>query len=158
MCLTECTYNLIAESFLEAGAYDDAKRMFQKAAASQPTEGWLPFQLARVDYRAGRYREAREKLEVYVAHKLRVGGRTPYQLLQDLMEKAALTGDEESVISLATMYDLGDSVLRFPEEPLVADCLRALTGGPKGTNPMPSISRESVYRCLATPNSDLQEK
>lgn len=92
----ELAYALIAESFLEAGEYEDARLMFEKAnsVSAGKTEGWLPLQLARVDYRAGQYRQARERLEAYVKQKLRFGGQTPYELLKDLMDKVK-SGDDE---------------------------------------------------------------
>jgi tetratricopeptide (TPR) repeat protein len=66
--------------------------MFRKAAESQ-TAGWLPLQLARVDYRAGRHDLARAKLEQYVQQHRRFGGQEPYRLLQKLMESAPSAGE-----------------------------------------------------------------
>lgn len=83
----ELTYQLIAESFLEAGEYQDARAMFLKALNAGGSDDWLNLQLARVDYRAGQYGQAREHLEDYVKQKLRFGGHTPYELLQALMEE-----------------------------------------------------------------------
>lgn len=85
----ELTYNLIAESFLESGQFEDAQEMFERAAKTEKAPYWLDFQLARVDYRAGRFADAQEKLEKYVRQKLRIGGWTPYQLLESLLEKTA---------------------------------------------------------------------
>ena len=81
-------YTLIAEAFLEAGNYDEAETVYRKANEQSPNHQWLTLQLARVDYRAGRYREAQEKLQAYVRQKLRFGGQTPYELLQTMMDKA----------------------------------------------------------------------
>ncbi len=81
-------YGLFAESFLESSDYDLAEQMFKKTNELEPNQQWLTFQLARVDYRRGRYDDARTKLQDYVGQKLRFGGETPYKLLQDMMDRA----------------------------------------------------------------------
>lgn len=84
----ERIYTLFAESFLEAGEYDEAQDLFERASKTKEEPGWLEFQMARVDYRAGRYADAQRRLESYVKQKLKLGGHTPYELLQALLEKA----------------------------------------------------------------------
>lgn len=90
-------YTLIAESFLEAGEWELATATYRKADQFSPNQQWLTFQLGRVDYHAGRYESAREKLQSYVTQKLRFGGQTPYELLQKTMKQA----QEETGIELA---------------------------------------------------------
>lgn len=92
----ERTYQLIAESFLEAGEYQDARAMFLKALQHGGSDDWLNLQLARVDYRAGQYALAREHLEDYMQQKLSFGGHTPYQLLQTLMEERPIEKAQEN--------------------------------------------------------------
>ena len=87
-------YTLFAEAFLEAGSYEEAELTFRKANEAAPDQEWLTLQLARVDYRAGRYTAAQNKLQDYVTQKLRFGGTTPYELLRDMMHRAAQANRE----------------------------------------------------------------
>jgi len=82
-------YTLFAESFLEAKEYETAQSLFERAdkAKKEKEDGWLDLQQARIDYRSGKYDEAQTKLEKYVKQKLSLGGSTPYELLQELLEK-----------------------------------------------------------------------
>ena len=82
-------YALFAESFLEAKEYEAALSLFERAekAKQKKEDGWLDLQKARVDYRAGKFDEAQTKLERYIKQKLSLGGSTPYELLQSLLEK-----------------------------------------------------------------------
>jgi hypothetical protein len=50
------------------------------------------------------------------------------------MERAALTGDGDAVVTLASMYELGDSELGFEEDPTVANCLVAAERVPLATH------------------------
>lgn len=126
----ELTYTLIAESFLEAGEYADARDVYQKAAAArsqQDDSGWLDFQLARVDYRAGKYAQAQKKLESYVQQKLKFGGTTPYEILQSLMESATTPddSDKDRPSAIARFRDwLSDDPDNFPLLSYVADLTR----------------------------------
>lgn len=126
----ELTYSLIAESFLEAGEYADARVIFQKAAAAgsqQDDSGWLDFQLARVDYRAGKYAQAQKKLESYVQQKLNFGGTTPYEILQSLMESATAPerSEPDRPSAIARFRDwLSDDPDNFPLLSYVADLTR----------------------------------
>ena len=70
----------------------------------------------------------------------------------DLMEKAALTGDEDAVVSLAGMYKNGDPNLGFNPEPEVGMCLLNLTESEADLEESGLVKRESVMRCLATPS------
>lgn len=123
-------YNLIAESFLEAGRYDDAMRLFEKAAKSQKSPQWLTFQQARVDYRAGKYRQAEEKLNAYIKQRLRFGGRTPYELLQSLMEATSDDDDEKNDKTRFQKFRdwLADDPENFPLLSYVADLTRKQGG------------------------------
>jgi len=53
-----------------------------------------------------------------------LGNKEAYAIrFWELMEKAALTGHEDAIVTIASMYRQGDSFLGFPSEPEVADCL-----------------------------------
>lgn len=121
-------YSLIAESFLEAGEYEAARILFTKAAATSetPADDWMEFQNARVDYRAGKYREAREKLERYIQQKLKFGGRTPYELLQSVLERSRPedeNAEKQGVIARFRDW-LSDDPDNFPLLSYVADLNR----------------------------------
>ena len=127
-------WNLFAESFLEAGDYEGARKMFRRTGEAKETDdGWLEFQLARVDYRAGKYADARRRLETYVAQKLKLGGRTPYELLQSVMEKATTptsadkqleeSADQPHIIARFRDW-LSDDPDNFPLLSYVADLTR----------------------------------
>lgn len=121
------TYTLIAESFLEAGAYEDARGLFKKAADAKKPAGWLQFQMARVDYRAGRYKDALEKLEDYVQQKLQLGGRTPYQLLQGLLDRTPAADREKAAATVTSRFRewLTNDPENFPLLFYVADLMRS---------------------------------
>lgn len=70
----------------------------------------------------------------------------------DLMEKAALTGDEDAVVSLAGMYNNGDPGLGFNPEPEVGTCLLGLTDSDADLESNGLMKREAVMRCLAIPS------
>ena len=86
---------------MEAREYEQAWALFKRAdkAKAEQEPGWLEYQQARVDYRAGRYADAQKKLETYVQQKLRLGGQTPYQLLQNLLEKLPSLSNDVAVDS-----------------------------------------------------------
>ncbi len=81
------TYQLLAESFLQAGRHGEAAAMFKKANEAQENDGLLAFHLARVAAERGKTKEALRQLDGYLHAKLNVAGTEPYQLLADLLEK-----------------------------------------------------------------------
>ena len=123
-------FTLIAESFLESGDYEAASRTYQKANDAKPDQQWLTFQLARVDYRAGRYQDAQQKLQSYVGQKLRFGGQTPYELLQAMMEQASdlhsVSKDEKEKEGVFVRFRdwLADDPNNFPLLSYVAELTR----------------------------------
>ncbi|MFQ6007205.1 MAG: hypothetical protein ACE5OQ_17085, partial [Woeseia sp.] len=70
----------------------------------------------------------------------------------DLMEKAALTGDEDAIVTLAGMFNNGDPRLGFNPEPEVGMCLLGLTDSAADLDENGLVKRESILRCLATPS------
>jgi len=83
------TYQLLAESFLQAGRHDEAAAMFKKANEAQKKDGLLAFQLARVEAKRDNAKEALRHLDNYFRAKLDVAGTEPYQLLARLLNETA---------------------------------------------------------------------
>ena len=69
----------------------------------------------------------------------------------DLMEKAALTGNEDSVVSLARMYINGSPQLGFEPEREVGICLLDLTANDADLDEDELVKRNSVVHCLGLP-------
>ena len=75
----------------------------------------------------------------------------------DLSERAALTGDEDAIMNLASMFEYGDAELGFGPEMDIADCLYNAT-----SKESPQISEGRydpavVDACLNLPPDDADE-
>lgn len=88
------TYVLLAESFLQAGRYDDAIAMFKKADAAKKTEGLLSFQVARVAAKQGKTKEALGRLDEYFRAKADAAGTEPFELLAELLRKTSKNAEQ----------------------------------------------------------------
>jgi len=91
------TYLLLAESFLQAGRYDDAAAMFNKAneaKEAKKNDGLLSFHLARVAAKRGETKDALGRLDACFAAKLREAGTEPFELLADLLQKTSQDDDQ----------------------------------------------------------------
>lgn len=95
------TYMLLAESFLQAGRYNDAVAMFKKADAAKKTEGLLSFRMARVAAKQNKNEDALRRLEEYFEAKVDAAGTEPYDLLADLLRKTT-QNDEKAKEKLRT--------------------------------------------------------
>jgi len=85
----ERTYLFMAESFLQAGRYDDAVAMFKKANTAKETKGLLSFHMARVADKQGKNKDALRRLDEYFRAKANAAGMEAYELLADLLRKTA---------------------------------------------------------------------
>lgn len=67
-----------------------------------------------------------------------------------LTEQAALTGDEDAVVTLASMFGAGSAELGLEPNPKIQDCLlAATTKSPKaGDEHDGKISKEAIEQCL----------
>jgi len=83
----ELTYQLIGESFLEVGKTDEAQAAFEKANSLKPDEGLLASNLARIEFKLGRFDQALAKLQVYLDKHLAVQGMAPYELLAETLDR-----------------------------------------------------------------------
>jgi len=88
------TYLLLAESFLQAGRYNDAVAMFKKANTAKKTEGLLPYHMARVAAKQGKNKDALRRLGEYFQAKTDAAGTEPYELLADLLRKTTQNDDQ----------------------------------------------------------------
>lgn len=88
------TYLLLAESFLQAGRYNDAVAMFKKANSAKKTEGLLPYHMARVAAEQGKKEDALRRLGEYFQAKTDAAGTEPYELLADLLRKTTQNDDQ----------------------------------------------------------------
>lgn len=88
------TYQLLAESFLQAGRYDDAVAMFKKVNTAKKTEGLLSFHIARVAAKRGKNEDALRRLDGYFQAKADVAGTEPYELLADMLRKTTQNEDQ----------------------------------------------------------------
>ena len=81
------TYQLMGESFLDAGRIDEAKAAFQKAEKLAPNKAIAAYNLARVNLKTGKPADALAALESSFAAHLADEGQTPYELLAETLTK-----------------------------------------------------------------------
>jgi tetratricopeptide (TPR) repeat protein len=120
---TERTYQMLAESFYQAGRYEEARAMLTRVQAarqsnrkepkasdeqplggpdtpSEPSEqagGVLDYDLARVAAKLGQRDQAQTHLEAYFASRSAAAGTAPYELMAELM-----SGSEQQPVGVAT--------------------------------------------------------
>ncbi len=88
------TYMLLAESFLQAGRYNDAVAMFKKADAAKSAEGLLSFRMARVAAKQNKNEDALRRLNEFLEANVDTAGTEPYDLLADLLRKTTQNDDK----------------------------------------------------------------
>ncbi len=81
----EVTYQLMGESFLQAGELDKAAGVFEKSHAASADEGLLAYNLARVELKRKQPAQALAKLQPYFDKHLSKQGTAPYQELADAL-------------------------------------------------------------------------
>jgi len=82
------TYRLMAEGFFQAGRYDDAEALYQRAyqgTRGKDQPGLLDLQLARVAAKRGQTDQALQHLDGYLAANSSAAGGEPYALLAELL-------------------------------------------------------------------------
>lgn len=73
----------------------------------------------------------------------------------ELTEKAALTGSEDAIVTLASMYAVGDDELRFPPDLRTQQCLLDITDDDRLRIDKETFSPGSVTECLRSADSPL---
>ncbi|MGO8750569.1 MAG: tetratricopeptide repeat protein [Thermoguttaceae bacterium] len=89
------TYSLMGEAFLLAGQTERARALFEKSHRLAPDEGLWAYNLARVEFRSGRPKEALQSLQTAFDKRLSTEGLGPYRLLADAL--AALHQEKELI-------------------------------------------------------------
>ncbi len=79
------TYQLMGESFLQAGELDKAIAVFEKSHAAEPDDGLLAYNLARVELKRKSPAQALAKLQPYFDKHLSEQGTAPYQVLSEAL-------------------------------------------------------------------------
>lgn len=101
----EVTYQLMGESFLQAGELDKAAAVFEKSNAASADEGLLAYNLARVELKRKQPAQALAKLQPYFDKHLSKQGTAPYQVLAEAL---AELGQSDQLISRLEKIRAGD--------------------------------------------------
>ena len=101
----ELTYQLIGESFLEAGRPDEALAAFEKAYAAKADDGLHAYNLARVDLKKKQPAQALAKLQPYFERHLATHGTAPYQALADALTEL---GQSDQLVERLDAMRAGD--------------------------------------------------
>ena len=80
-------YRVIAEAYLKAEQFEQAKTAFEKAEEESPNPGRQLFFDARLHLATGELQHAHQKLQEYFDAKFSDQGSGPYALLEELFEK-----------------------------------------------------------------------
>ncbi|HEV3138841.1 MAG TPA: tetratricopeptide repeat protein [Pirellulales bacterium] len=83
----ELTYQLFAESFLEAGRPIEARSAFEKSNQLHADEALFAYNLARIDAKQKQPAQALAKLETSFARHLASQGTGPYHLFAELLKE-----------------------------------------------------------------------
>lgn len=111
------TYELFAESFLQAKRFDEALAMFRKAEDIKRKPGLWGYQVARVEFERGQFDAARKALTTYLDENLTDAGVDPYELLARVIleanpdPKAARKEIGERLQELHDRFPANDSLL-----------------------------------------------
>ncbi len=87
------TYNLMGQCFLMAGRPKEAQAAMEKSNQVAPNPGLYGLNLARLDQRSGRPREALDHLQACFDAHLASEAVRPYRLLRELLESLKLSNE-----------------------------------------------------------------
>jgi tetratricopeptide (TPR) repeat protein len=110
----ERTYELFAETFLQAKRFDEALEMYARVDKLRPNKPLHSFHRARVEAEQGRTAAALGSLQPYLDANLVVAGGDPYELLTQLLTRSV--GDPGKA-RRATLDRLAQLHAKFPDNP-----------------------------------------
>jgi tetratricopeptide (TPR) repeat protein len=97
------TYQLMGESFLQAGNLDKAVAVFEKSHEDAPDDGLLAYNLARVELKRKSPAQALARLQPYFDEHLSKQGTAPYEVLSEAL--AELGQSDQLIDRLKAMRD-----------------------------------------------------
>ncbi|MFO0817798.1 MAG: tetratricopeptide repeat protein [Pirellulales bacterium] len=110
----ERTYELFAETFLQAKRFDEALDMYARVNKLRPNPPLHAFHLARVEAEQGKTDAALQSLQPYFDANLVVAGGDPYELLAQVLLRAR---KDPAIARRETLDRLAKLHAKFPENP-----------------------------------------
>jgi tetratricopeptide (TPR) repeat protein len=157
------TYSLMGQCFLLAGRLKEAQAAMEKSNQLAPNPGLYGLNLARLDQRSGRPREALDHLQACFDAHLASEGTRPYRLLREVLESLKLSGELLSRLeklhaadpaNVPLAYYLADQYLDGKQYDKAEPLYRALAG--KTPSGVGFRSLVAIYRQTKKPEALLE--